>query len=82
MEKQVLEKHVFRKTVFIMNQYFQVTKIVKSLITCLDFVQACFYIIKLFFCKISKYLWDFLLSQKDQSLIPNFLVLAVLIFQN
>ena len=43
MEKQVLEKHVFRETVFIMNQYFQVTKIVKSLITCLDFVQACFY---------------------------------------
>ena len=55
-----------------MSQYFQVTKIVKSLITCLDFVQACFYIIKLFFVEFLSIYGIFLLSQKDQSLNPKF----------
>ena len=54
-------------------KYFQVTKIVQSFITCLDFVQACLFI-KVYwlnyFCRFLCILWDFIWAKKTNFLIP------------
>jgi len=55
-----------------MSQYFQVTKNSQIFNNMPWFCASMFLYHKTIFCRISKYLWDFLLSQKDQSLIPKF----------
>ena len=69
--KNMFGKILFWKNSFFLSwaKYFQVTKIVQSFITCLDFVQACLYI-KVYwlnyFCRFSKYLWDFISIKKTK----------------
>ena len=72
-------KNMFWKNIVLEKQflswakYFQVTKIVQSFITCLDFVQACLYI-KVYwlnyFCRFLSILWDFIWAKKTNFLIP------------
>ena len=55
-----------------MSQYFQVTKIVKSLITCLDFVQACLCVKVKLFLQNFRVFMGFLLKPKRPFFNPSF----------